>query len=41
MEDILNSLLILKRNNFIHSDISPEYIYYDQDTNNFVLLDRL
>lgn len=31
MQDILNSLQILKRNKFVHSEISPEYIYYNSE----------
>ena len=41
MNDILEAIIHLQDNKMIHGDIRPEYIYYSETKDKYMLLDRL
>ncbi len=41
ISDISNALAFLERTKVIHGNLRPEYIYFDQKLENYILLDRL
>ncbi len=41
LEDILSALEVLEKQKMVHGNLKPEYIYFNEKQQNFVLLDRL
>ena len=41
LENLTESLIFLENKKMIHGNIRPEYIFYDAENNEYVLLDRL